>query len=543
MNGRIEPRIGRGDDAADPRPPQPDETLDYRPRRPGRTAHRRRQREPRARGGAGAWWVFGIALLFGLGVCLYLWREPIGERLFPEPRQNQLMAEGDAALADGRLSTADGRGARELYTAVLALQPDHAGAREGLRRVGAAALARAREALARGEHDAARDALALARSLALPAAELRPLEDELRRSEGGSEATARQVTAARSAQRAGNLDGGGDSALALYDKALQGDAGNSVATAGRSAVLADLLHRATRQLEAGELAAARELVDRVIEADPAHVDLPPVRARLAEAEQARARQTETYFRAADAALAAGQLDRARAGYENARDAGGEAQRVRRGLERVAAAYALRAERAAEDFQFAVAEAELAAARELAPDIPQLRTAEQRVLRSRARSEGGALAVERGEGDLERLLEDARRALARGDLVDPPGDSAWDKLRAARGIAPDDPRVEEAMARLEPAAVRCYEEALAANSLGRASGCLDALAALNAADGRLPAWRGRLAARYLAVADERLGAGELAAARRAVDAARELDPGSVALPAMYARLEQAGAIQN
>lgn len=538
MSRRVEPHFGRGHAHA----PDPDRDDDVRPRRASPRGGRGGRGEG---GGRAAWWLFGAVLVAGVLTCLYLWRDPIAERLFPEPQRNRLMTQADAALAAGQLSSADGRGARELYTAVLALEPDHGAAREGLRRVGTAALVQARESLERQDDEAARDALALARSLQLPVSQLAPLEDRLRRRDGGDdEASARRMDAARSAQRAGRLDGDGDSALALYEQALERDAGNPVASAGRNQVLADLLQQASRLLDAGDPAGARELVERVARADAAHVDLPSIRGRLAEVEQRRERRSGEHFRAADAALASGQLDRARAGYENARDAGGDEQRVLRGLRRVAAAYAGRAERAAADFAFPVAEAELAAARAIAPDAPQLRTAEQRVLRSRALSEGvRPLPIGGGAGEVDALLEEAERALARGDLVDPPGDSAWDKLRAARALAPDDARVEAGMQRLEPAAVECFERALAANSLGRASGCLDALAALDAGHARLPDWRARLAARYLAVADERLGAGELHAAERAVDAARALDPDATALPAMYARLEQAFAVQR
>ncbi|MBS7456757.1 hypothetical protein [Coralloluteibacterium stylophorae] len=531
MNERREPRIGRHPASED---------FDDLHRRP-RAAGGGRQVRRRQRAGGGPWLALAAVVLVAGASTLYLWREPISARLFPEPQQNRLLGQADAALAEGRLSAPDGRGARELYTAVLALQPDHREARDGLRRVGEAALVRAREALARDDVDAARDALALARSLALPAAELQPLDEELRRRDAQGQDTAASLEAARDAQRAGHLAGGDDSALALYEDALQDDGASAVAAAGRNEVLAGLLQQAETEMAAGDLPAAEALVERVAEADPAHVGLPAARARLAELQQAQNREGTRYFRSADQALQAGHLDRARAGYENARDAGGDARRAARGLARVAAAYAARAERAAADFRFDLAEAELAAARELAPDLPRLREAEQRVLRSRARGEDAAAVAGADPRRVDDLLEDARRAMRNGDLVDPPGDSAFDKLRAAQAAAPDDPRVARALADLRPAAIRCYENELTANSLGRAAACLDALVTLDPGDPRLPGWRDRLAARYRAVAEERLGAGELGAARRAADAARQLDPDSSALPALYARLEQAAPL--
>ncbi|KAG1252463.1 hypothetical protein G6F65_017908 [Rhizopus arrhizus] len=54
-------------------------------------------------------------------VLLVLLRKPLADWFWDEPQIEQLLAEGDRALAAGRLSAADGSGARERYQAVLAL--------------------------------------------------------------------------------------------------------------------------------------------------------------------------------------------------------------------------------------------------------------------------------------------------------------------------------------------------------------------------------------------------------------------------------------
>lgn len=543
MIERREPKLGES-------APDDFDALEFRapPRRGAAARHGDRHRGRRRGGG---WLIFGGALLVGAVVSLYIWREPIASRLLPEPRQNQLMEQAQAALAAGRLSSPDGRGARELYTAVLALNPDRGDARDGLARVGAAALQRAREALARNDADGARDALALARSMALPAADLRPLEAELRKRDSGGVELDKLLAAARSAQRAGRIDGARDSALVWYDAVLAADPGNALALAGRADALDLLLEQARSKLEAGDEAAARGIVDKVATLEPGHPGLPVLRARLAEAQQGREYALDAALQQAEAALAAGQLDAAQAGFETARQAGADDAHVARGLRRIGDAHARRAERAANEFDFAAADLELEAAGDLTPDSPRLHAAEQSVLRSRARysgfsgDDGERIAgprdrqIPRSQRDrVERLLQDARRAEANGDLVEPPGDSAYDKLRAALALAPDDPRVQAAQTRLAPAAVQCFDRELAANRLGRAHGCLDALVVLDPDNLRLPGWRARLAERWLGVADERMGAGELDAARRAIDAARELDPGHPGLPAASARLEQA-----
>ena len=84
------------------------------------------------------------------------------DRWWPGSDAAALRVRADRALQDGRLSMADGSGARELYEAALALQPDQVEAREGLARVARAALADARAKAAAGQAAQARIALVAA---------------------------------------------------------------------------------------------------------------------------------------------------------------------------------------------------------------------------------------------------------------------------------------------------------------------------------------------------------------------------------------------
>ena len=92
------------------------------------------------------WWLIASMLLV---VLLAVLREPIGGLLWPETRSEALRAEAERALAEGRLSAADGSGARELFEAALAMDPDRREASRGLAQVAAAALVQALVALAR----------------------------------------------------------------------------------------------------------------------------------------------------------------------------------------------------------------------------------------------------------------------------------------------------------------------------------------------------------------------------------------------------------
>ncbi|MDQ3268782.1 MAG: hypothetical protein M3Q11_01065, partial [Pseudomonadota bacterium] len=131
--------------------------------------------------------------------------------------------------------------------------------------------------------------------------------------------------------------------------------------------------------------------------------------------------------------------------------------------------------------------------------------------------------------------------SRGELLSPPGTSAFDKVRAALAIAPEDKSVQSAAARLLPSAHACFEHALRGNRLNAAGGCLDAMEALGGSARSTSAnARGRLARRWIAVGDERLGAGELNAAVGALEAARALDPQIDGLQEFSSRLRKATA---
>ncbi|HEX5693747.1 MAG TPA: hypothetical protein VFY00_03910, partial [Arenimonas sp.] len=137
------------------------------------------------------------------------------------------------------------------------------------------------------------------------------------------------------------------------------------------------------------------------------------------------------------------------------------------------------------------------------------------------------------------LESARAAMRAGDLIDPPGESAWDHLRRAAAIAPADAGLREAQAEYDRRARACFEDELAGNRLGAAQACLDAMSVRDRGGDDLANERRRLADRWLAFGEERLGAGEFALARRALSAARDVDPSNPQLDAFDQRLRRAG----
>lgn len=492
----------------------------------------------RARPTPRAWLGWGIAVVLLALLVLLLLRRPLSEWLWPETRAQQLRADAALALSQGRLTLADGRGARELYEAALALDPDRSDARAGLARVGEAAIAQARRAIAERRYADAHRALDLARELAVPRELEAGVASALREREAADAGIERLLADAGAARQAGRLDDDESGALTLgalglYQRVLALQPNRTEALEGREDVLADLLQQARQQLGRGELAESASAMHRVQAADAGHVDLPDALAQLAQ-------QAEQRRRRADADLRRGRLPTALEGYRVLIAIDPDDGEAARGLMRVANAYAARSEKLAAEFQFTPAEAALREAQAIAADAPAIVEARrhlQRARQSQARL-GSSLPAPERQRRLRSLLQQAAAAEARGELLSPPGDSAFDKLRAARAIAPQDARVRKASARLLPAAKACFETELRGNRLIRARECLDARRVLEGDSSALGENRRRLAQRWIAVGNERLGAGELPAAQAALAAARSLDPVAVGLDEFSERLRAA-----
>lgn len=467
-----------------------------------------------------------LALLLGF-------RRPLAERLWPQTRAQVLRAQAAQALAQGRLSAADGSGARELYEAALAMDPDRNEARDGLMQVAQAALARAQGAIAAGRFEEAHRDLALAQALSVPRAQADAVAAQLRAREAARAGIAQLLMRAARARAEHRLDGSDTAALPLYQRVLALQPERVEALEGREDALADLLQEARQALARGELAPAAAMIAAARGYDAGHGDLPGAEAALARAlEQARQR--------AEGDRRRGRLDAAAQGYRAllAIDAG-DAEAAQ-GLERVGVAWAQRAERLASDFRFADAGAALERARALAPQDSAVATAARHVVRAQQAKArlGSPLSARERRRRVQALLADAVAAEGRGDLLAPPGDSAFDKLRAARAIAPGDAAVRRASARLLPAARECFDRELRGNNLGRADACLDAWQALDGDSAGVAQARQRLAGRWLAYGDERLAAGELPRARAALAAARANDPAAPGLDAFEQRLRAA-----
>lgn len=455
-----------------------------------------------------------IIALMALG---WLLLGPVAERLWPVAEAEALRLQAESALQQGRLSAADGSGARELYQAAIAIDPDRAELRSGLTRVAQAAVQQARDAAERGAFEEAHRQVRLARALSAPRAQTDAVAEILRRREAAVAGIDDLLRAADTARATGRFEGGADAALPLYRRILELQPAHLAALEGREDALTTRLQQAREAVSRGDVAAAAAGIAVATEYDPGHADLPETQAALVQA-------VERLRRRGDADLRAGRLTRAAEAYRQWRASAVETEAADAALLAVARAHAAQSREAAADFQFDRANTELAAAQALIPDAPewaQVRDALQRAERAQ-HSAGPRLPPRELERRVRALLAEAAEAETRGDWLTPPGDSAFDKLRAARALVSDDADVRRASARILPRVRECFENELRDNRLQRARVCLDARIALEGDSRDAADARSRLAQRWVAMGEQRLGSGDLDGARAAQEVARGLD---------------------
>ncbi len=476
-----------------------------------------------------AWVVAGAVLL----LVLIVGRGWLSERLFPHPRLNRQLELAQAALSRGVLSSADGRGARELFESVLAADPDQEAARQGLVDVGNAAISDAQRALEQGQVARARARLALAEALSAPSGQLQSLRARLHDQEEASGSVPSLLAEAGAA--------GVDEvrALDLVARALQMEPANTQAVDLRADLLTRRIARADAAILAGRIDQAQALVAGVVDIDPAHLDLPAVQGRLGEAMARRQDAIGREFDAARADERAGRVNHAANRYLALRAQGVDAARVQAGLDRAATLMAAQAQHEAADFRFRAAEASLQAARSWSPESDAVQAAETRLRQAHLAER--RLRKPLGPAERRRVANAvvlAREAMDRGQFLAPPGASAWDRLRVAMSLAPADPAVRVVQRELAARSATCFEEALADNRLHRAQECLETRVAIVPGRGASAQDRRRLADRWIARAEERLGASDWTAADAAIASARRWQPSDPRVKDLATRLRRA-----
>uniref|UniRef100_UPI0027B92F32 serine/threonine-protein kinase n=1 Tax=Dokdonella sp. TaxID=2291710 RepID=UPI0027B92F32 len=240
-NGRSEPSLGRIDElGAD---------VDA----PALRAQRERIAAPtpqRAR--SGRWLALGALLLMAT---LAWWNQDTLRHLLPRTSFNDTLSRAQQALDAGHLTGNQGDSARELFLAARAQDPDNDIARNGLEAVARRLLERGQQALAEDDLAAARSDLDAARELLGGGVAVDQLAQAIRQRDSQrdtQDATARSLDAAAAALAAGRLVGD-DGAAALYQRVLDGDAGNAIAQAGLRKCADDLATQARTALAGGDI--------------------------------------------------------------------------------------------------------------------------------------------------------------------------------------------------------------------------------------------------------------------------------------------------
>lgn len=535
LHGRAEPRLGRIEEIA--------AAADARAMRAERKTP---SRSTRSRGGAFA--IAALALIVVAAGAAWRYQDAL-RHLLPRTEFNDTLSRAQQAFDTGKLVGNQGDSARELFLAARAQDPDNDVARRGLDAVAKRLLEQAQQALQRDDLATARSDLEAARDLLGGGSDVDRLAQAIKQRETRGAAqvdmTAQTLDAAAAALAAGRIDGA-DGAAALYQRVIDGDKGNAIAQAGLRKCADALAAQARAALDSGDVATAAARGDdiaRILPSYPGQTDL------LGDITRAR----ETARVAQDAKLAA-LLDRAEASAKAGRLSGAddaalelfrEAQRLDpdnaralQGLRRIAQAFLVRANAAIDDDNPGEAEKLVASAARIAPDMPDLRATRinLRELHERLDIDAQHANVTLTQAaQVQRLVADAERAAQAGDLIVPPGDSAFDKYRAALAIDGRSAAARNGLAHLPARAKELFAQALASGAPQRAHNLLEAVRQVAPDDPALPALGDKLANAFLDQADQRIGEGRRDDATRALDAARSLSPGSPRIAPLQARL--------
>ena len=493
------------------------------PTRPGRKPETKAGRT-----GPGRVWLLVGLLLVSLGIAAWLGQDRL-RAMLPRSAVATELDQADAALTAGRLVEGEDS-ARSRYEAVLRLDPDNSQARAGLQNVGRALLDQAEAALGHEQLARAQELASSARAVLGGGQALEALERRLRELESRGERLAELLERAQAASAAARWEGP-EGAIALYQRAQTADPDNAVAAKGLRDVLAAISSAAGAAVERGDLAAARDLIERIAAVNGDYVSLPDLRARIAEAkaeaEQALDQQitrADALTKRAAADVAAG--NQALSIYREVLQQEPDNLRAAAGIKQLARALAQSAERALKADDLEAATRDLGKARSLDADLPGLAALGNRLRDARERRE---IAAERAAIDPERqarvqkLLDEAALLSARGQLIEPPGANAFDKYRSAQAIDPNNAEARTGLGNLPERAKVLFEGALGEQRNFAAGGYLFVVTQLAPNDAALPTMRRRLAEAYLKQAEAERQAGKPAAANKSLARARQLDP--------------------
>ncbi len=561
-HGRTEPTLGRIDDLDKPAPAPVDDGLphvvvDEPRRRSAAPPPRPRHDAPRKRG-----WLIPLLVLVLIGAVTALWLQQDRLRtLLPRTELNDLLTQANQALQAGRLDGSNGDSARELFEKARDQQPDSDQARDGLRRVGQAEVARADAALSAGRLDDAESALNVARELLGGGSDIEQLDQRLSRARNPQSQTDALIGRAQDALAAGRLDGD-DGAGPLFRRALDADKGNAVAARGLDKVGEALATQARQAIAANDKARANALVDRIAILVPTYGDLPSLRASLAESRKQDDQAVATLIQQGNDAMRAGRFtgegdDTALARFRAALAADPDNPDAKAGLGQVAQALIVQANAAIDSEDDDHAARLLDEAAKLAPKSAELAAARARIAGvgpgAGAPRAGQAAPAQAGAADSDDtaqasmavspeqkarvadLVRRAKAAVARGDIMDPPGDSAYDLYRNALSIDGNDPAARAGLQALPAQVEKMMVQAVSNGNVNRAENLYATLSDLAPGDASQGDMRHRLGSAWIDNALQRASQGDRQGAFQSLDRARRYVPDDPRLQSAYERI--------
>jgi tetratricopeptide (TPR) repeat protein len=525
-------------------------------RRPLRRRHRRR------------WSLIMLAVVLA-GVIGWLWsHQAMLSGMLPQTQLNALLARADTAYSAGNLAGGPDS-ARDLYEAARALDPDNEHALTGLQNVGHAELDQAQAALKKRDYAAARSSLEEARSLLGGGAAVDVMDQALAKAVLQTSNVDVLINQARSALANGHIDGP-DGAATLFGKVLAGDPNNAVARHGMDQIGDLLATRIQGQIGSSDLAGAKQTLSNLAGLLPRYSQLPTLRAAVAAADRDSDSQRDQYLDQGQAYLREGKIsgtgdDNAEAQFKAALKADPGSDQARAGLGQVAQALIVQANAAMESGQSQDAKTLLDDAAALAPKSADLAAARSRLAASesrpapepaeRATAHTDVATIEADQepeasvppppapltpmqsAKVARMVARAKSAARKGDIMLPPGDSAYDLYRAALGIDGDNVEAQAGLRALPEVTRAQFDQAVREDNLDQAHDMLETLEQLDPGDPATPAMRHRLGSAWLDRADHYVGLGELAAARTALQEAQRLVPQDPRLGQVDARIQR------
>jgi len=543
-------RTGSRERPSTPRPPP----FNARParRRPLRRRHRVR-------------WSLIIAGLVLVAVIGWLWsHQAMLSGMLPQTQLNSLLTRADQAYAAGNLSDSPDS-ARGLYEAARALDPDNEHALTGLQNVGHAELDRAQAALKKRDYASARASLEEARSLLGGGAAVEGVDQALATAVLHSSNVDVLINQARAALANGHIDGD-DGAAALFGKVLAGDPHNAVARHGMDQVGDLLATRIQGQLGSNDLAGAKQTLSNLASLLPRYSQLPTLRASVAAADRAANSQLDQYLEQGQTYLRAGKItgtgdDNAEAQFKAALKSDPGNDKAQAGLGQVAQALIVQANAAIESGHAQDAKGLLDEAAQLAPKSADLAAARSRLAAGASEPTANVHAASASvhtvdmhtpeasppplpepvpltpaqSAQVARLVARAKSAARKGDIMLPPGDSAYDLYRVALGIDGNNADAQAGLRALPEVTRGQFNRALRDDNLEHAHDMLETLEQLDPGDPAAPTMRHNLGSAWLDRADHYVGLGEMAAARSALEEARQLVPQDPRISEVYARI--------